>query len=165
MRQALSDPGPEVLDDDIGCPEKPVEEVTPRRNFQIDDDAALVPVVCLEVGVWAARSRFVADQRPAGVRRVGTFDLDDVCAPVGERCGGHRALLPDRQVENTDAFESVHVRRRSSGGGVPPRSAVPGRPVPAGRRPIAPLAESHSGLTSISRPPDIFTSAGKPAAG
>ena len=111
--QALDRARPEVLDEDVGPTEHPLEEGAPARGFQIEGDAALVGVEEQEeprVRVGPLRERAAA--RLAARR----LDLDDVRAEPREHLGAARPRLVLREVEDDDPVERLaHVWLRRIG--------------------------------------------------
>ena len=111
------DPGPEVLQHDVGRRGEAAHEGAPRRVAQVDGDRPLAGVLLAEVrrlGSLAERARDVT---------LGRLDLDDVSAEVGEHAPGERAGEDTAQVEDLHAVQWVRHRRP------PPRSR--------GRQPVA----------------------------
>jgi hypothetical protein len=98
----LEEPGPERLDDDVGCGGEPVGDGAVLLVVEVEHDARLAPV-----------------PRAAGLveRRGGTGpgDRDDLGAVIGEQHRRHRAGHAARQVEHADAVErACHGRRPGS---------------------------------------------------
>ena len=84
----------------------------PSGSAQVEDDAALAPVVEREgrvrhVVVDAQRAEDLA-HRVAGRR----LDLDDVGAPVGQQRRGRRGGHPDAQLDDPQVGEGREPRRR-----------------------------------------------------
>src|SRR5690606_34132483 len=93
--QALGRAGPEVLDVDIGAPDERIEYLGILRALDVQCDAALVPVIGLEM-----RAVEPALERAERIARARLLDLDDVRAQVGQqhprgRTGDEGALFDD----------------------------------------------------------------------
>ena len=101
--EALDRGGAEVRQKDIGILRDGQQRFAPARMLQVEGQRALAAVVRLEVGAQPQRRRDV--EVTAGIARAPLLHLDHVGAEVGEDGGRVRALLPDRQVEDADAFE------------------------------------------------------------
>ena len=96
----------EVLDDDVGTPEEPPQDVLAGFGSQIDAHAALVAVHRQEVGGGSSARLLGADPRRApGARRVALrwLDLDDVRAEVPEEHRAQRAGEDRRAVGHDEA--------------------------------------------------------------
>jgi hypothetical protein len=80
-----------------------------RGLGQIQRQALLVTIIGFEVKVVAALGRGggAADRedRAAGIALVALFDLDDLGAEVGQHGGRHRTLLPNRPIDDPNAFQ------------------------------------------------------------
>ncbi len=88
--QALDDPGPEALEDDIRLGRQFEKDLPPPRMLQIERDVLLV----------AADGR---DHQAFG-RIARIFDVDDAGAMVGQHHRGVGARQETRQVDDGDAF-------------------------------------------------------------
>ena len=93
--------GQEVLDDHIGARRQDQREIAALGFFQVDRDAALVPVHRREGradAVLAADvAHVVASTRP--------LDLDHIRAEIGEQHSAIGSRDDARQIENLDSFE------------------------------------------------------------
>jgi len=78
---------PEVVHEDVGTPQEPVERGAIGRSAEVERDAALAAVKPDEVGGLAAHHRVVAAREVA----FGPLDLDDVGAHVGQMARAERA--------------------------------------------------------------------------
>ena len=97
--EPLEGPGAEVLDDDVGALDKPLEDLLPIRVLEIQRDAPLVAV-----------DREVVRGDPADLRRrpfaglvalSGLLDLHDVGAVVREHERAVRTRKCPRQIDHT----------------------------------------------------------------
>ena len=105
----------EVLDDDVGTPEQPPQDVLAGFGAQVDAHAALVAVHRQEVGGGSSARLLGTDpRRPPGAGRValGRLHLDDVRAEVGEEHRAQRAGKDRRAVGHDEAG------KRSAGPGL-----------------------------------------------
>src|SRR5690606_12480002 len=100
----------EVLDVDIGAPDERIEYLGILRALDVQCDAALVPVIGLEM-----RAVEPALERAERIARARLLDLDDVRAQVGQqhprgRTGDEGALFDDG-----DAFQHLGARLAGAG--------------------------------------------------
>ena len=112
---------PEVLDDDVGTPEQPPQDVLAGFGAQVDAHAALVAVHRQEIGGGSGARLLGTDPRRApGAGRValGWLHLDDLGPEVGEEHRAQRAGKDRRAVGNDEAGK--RPARRS------PRSSMVG---------------------------------------
>ena len=98
----VHDPGPEVLQDDVGGLDQCREDPLAALGAQIEAEALLAAVVDREIDALAAHqgrgfARLLAAQ---------FLDLDDLGAEVGEDHAAARAGLKPRQFEHPDTVES-----------------------------------------------------------
>ena len=107
--ELLDRPDPKILQHDVGVLEETKEEVLALRMFEIDLDAALVPVQADEV-----RRLALVERRSPGARDVavsGRFDLDDLGAVVAEHRRRKRSRQRVSQIQNRDVVERHHDAR------------------------------------------------------
>ena len=109
---------PNVGDEHVGVVDEPHCDRVTRGHREVDDDAALAPVVELERRVeWKVTAEHPGELpgRVTGAR----LDLDHVCAPVGEDAPGSGTRHPHPQLDDPDAIQRTHVD--------PPQPAAPSR--------------------------------------
>jgi hypothetical protein len=79
-------------------------------GFDVDGDAAFAPVADLEDEIDVRAGVFLReaadDQRPAGIACLDVFHLDDIGAPVGQRCTGRGHVCPRRQFDDAHTTEN-----------------------------------------------------------
>ncbi len=112
--EALERAGAEVLDEHVGLGDQAQEHLAVGVGLQIERDRPLVAVD--ELPPQAAAVAWVAPGHVAQrVTAVGSFDLDDVGAEVGEVAGAVRAGEHRREVERRAGrpAEGPAARRRS----------------------------------------------------
>ena len=99
--QPRGDAGAEVLHRHVGVAGQVMDDLLALGRLQIDRDAALVPVPCLEHAALAF------DEGPpvASVVAAGRFDLEDVGAHVAEQHGAVGTGDEAREVEDPDAVQ------------------------------------------------------------
>jgi hypothetical protein len=94
----------EVLKEDINLWDEAMEHTLASGTFEIDDDVAFVPVQGFIEGIYrGARTSLHGAARPVGGIR--PFDLDNIGAPVGERCGSAGSLVDHGEFEDTNPFQ------------------------------------------------------------
>ena len=92
--------GAEILDDDVGLFDHPLEGREAFRRLEIERHAALVAVQVLEIGTFARPPHaFLVARR--------LLDLDDVGAPIGELARAGRARPDAREIEHGEASERL----------------------------------------------------------
>ena len=100
---AIDDTGSEVVDHHVGVFEHAAHNGETLLALEVEDDAALVAVEREE------RRRFAFDEgravAPGVVAAVGLFDLDDVCAHVGEEHGAEGTRENLAEVDYLDVLE------------------------------------------------------------
>ena len=94
---------PVVGEKDVGVAGEAQEHLSPFRVLQIESDRALPTIERLEVAAEAAQPLGTM-QAAARIANQRFLDLDHIRAQIGQHGGRSGPLLPDRHIENTDAF-------------------------------------------------------------
>ena len=100
--------GPEILDENVGAGEKPLEQGAVIVRPEVEGDALLAAVERHEIGGFAVHPR------PVGARVVaaGRLDLDHPRAEVRQDHGAERPRQHAGQVEHKDIRERAGARGR-----------------------------------------------------
>ena len=104
LRDALA----EILHEDVAFGGELVHDLARLGPLQIERDTLFVTIIRLEVEVASAARGIASRDRhdgASGVALVALLDFDHLGAQVGEHRGRHRALLPNRPIENPDSCE------------------------------------------------------------
>ena len=112
--EPLHDARPEVLDDDVGLVDQAKRDVDAVGRLEVEDDAALVPVVRDERDAHPADVGVLQRVAAHPVARRG-LDLDDLSPQVAEDLGGERALRELAEVHDDDACQRTGHRVTPSG--------------------------------------------------
>jgi hypothetical protein len=91
--EPVQDSGPEVLEEDIGMPDQPLEQAAAFVALEIDDDRFLVPVAGQEIRRLPSIVRTDERRPPTSgvIARAGGFDLDHPCTQVAQH---HACMRP-----------------------------------------------------------------------
>src|SRR5262249_43622593 len=97
----------EVLHEDVGLGDEPIDDLTPFGFLEVDGDAALVAVVGFEIEIRPIGEIDAAQlgHSPAGIAADALLDFDHVGSEIAEQRRAHGPLLPDRPIDDPIAFE------------------------------------------------------------
>jgi hypothetical protein len=99
--EAVLDARPEILDQHVGHPREPQDDLAAGRLLHVDGDAALVRMQVLEVGAAAPADAVVVF--------AGHLHLDDLRAHLGQLADTGRARASAGEIEHADMGQRLHV--------------------------------------------------------